>query len=279
VRDPISPTHPPKYEVGGPNDNVFPLWKAAAPAIDILSPDIYERDPVRYLKLLDLYHRTDNPLFVPETIGQAAYSRFFYAAIGRGAIGFSPFGMDYSRSFTSGVQEALTPTEGFVATSLNYQVFAPMVREIARLNFEGKIQTAVAGEEERAPRAAERQAADSSDETDRVLHLDGWDANISFGTFSRFHRQPTTMPSESNGRILIAQLGENQFLLTGMYSRVKFEPNGPASGKAWQYLRAEEGQYENGAFQPRRILNGDQTDYGLIFAANPAVVKISLYTR
>ena len=72
VRDPFHPSHPPTYEVGGPNDNVFPIWKAEAPAVDLLAPDIYQRESAHYLKLLDYFHRPDNPLFVPETIGQGA---------------------------------------------------------------------------------------------------------------------------------------------------------------------------------------------------------------
>lgn len=85
IRDPIDPGRPPRYEVGGPNDNVFDLWKAAAPAVDILAPDIYQSDPEKYLKVLDLYSRPDNPLFIPETIGFGALTRFLFAALGRGA--------------------------------------------------------------------------------------------------------------------------------------------------------------------------------------------------
>jgi len=44
-------------------------------------------------------------------------------------------------------------------------------------------------------------------------------------------------------------------------------------------LAVEEGKYENGVFQPQRILNGDQTDWGLIFATTPTVLRVSLYTR
>ncbi len=40
LRDPIKPGAPGTYESGGPTDNVIPIYKAAAPAIDIVSPDI-----------------------------------------------------------------------------------------------------------------------------------------------------------------------------------------------------------------------------------------------
>jgi hypothetical protein len=53
--------------------------------------------PAAYLKVLDLYHRDDNPPFVPETRGGASVARFF-SALGLQAIGFSPFGLDNSNT-------------------------------------------------------------------------------------------------------------------------------------------------------------------------------------
>ncbi len=66
LRDPL--TNPPatNYESGGPTDNVIPIWKAAAPAIDLVAPDIYLPGSERILRILDLYDRPDNALFVPE---------------------------------------------------------------------------------------------------------------------------------------------------------------------------------------------------------------------
>ena len=43
LRDPLTHPSASNYESGGPTDNVIPIWKAASPAIDILSPDIYLR--------------------------------------------------------------------------------------------------------------------------------------------------------------------------------------------------------------------------------------------
>ena len=41
LRDPITNPSASTYESGGPTDNVIPIWKAAAPAIDLVAPDIY----------------------------------------------------------------------------------------------------------------------------------------------------------------------------------------------------------------------------------------------
>jgi hypothetical protein len=276
VRDPLDPGRPPKYECGGPNDNVFPIWKAEAPAVDLLAPDIYQRVTAKYLRVLDDYARPDNPLFVPETIGQGAYARFLFAALGRGAIGYSPFGLDYTRNFESPSDPTMTAEKALQPTAQNYQLLGPMSREIARLNFEGKLQTAV---DEREP-SEPLPSTSVLEMPDKILHFGNWDATISFAPPRRFqtNQATATNPQPPNGRALVAQLGDNQFLVTGLYSRVAFQPAGD-SKRPWQYLSVEEGRYENGEFKTLRILNGDQTDWGLSFQADPTVLLVTLYWR
>lgn len=43
---------------------------------------------------MNAYARPDNPLLVPEIGNAREFARYFYEALGRGAIGFAPFGMD-----------------------------------------------------------------------------------------------------------------------------------------------------------------------------------------
>src|SRR5215831_14093430 len=83
LRDPITPGPAGTYESGGPTDNVLPIWKAAAPAIDILAPDIYMDDYAKVEKILELYRRPDNALLVPEISNAPGYARFFFLALGR----------------------------------------------------------------------------------------------------------------------------------------------------------------------------------------------------
>ena len=102
------------------------------------------------------------------------------------------------------------------------------------------------------------------------------------------------------GRALIAQLEDNKFLVTGYFCHVDFRaagteqqrksgnivvgtgqtPSALIDGK-WQhrqFLRVEEGTYEDGAFKSQRILNGDQTDWGLNFGSDPEVLRVSVAT-
>ena len=57
-------------------------------------------------------------------------------------------------------------------------------------------------------------------------------------------------------------------------------PSAMIDGK-WQhrqFLRVEEEAYENGVFKFLRIWNGDETDWGLNFGAEPVVLRVSLAT-
>jgi hypothetical protein len=264
LRDPIKPGAPGSYEAGGPTDNVISIWKVAAPAIDIESPDIYMNDPVAYLKVLELYRRDDNPLFVPETSGSASVARFFFSALGLQAIGFSPFGLDYSStpSVQPGAPAAApaggpAPQDQLAPTAQNYRLIGPMMRDVARLNFEGKLKAV---------------AEETGTPTD-TLSFGAWNAMVSYGSGRRGRGQAVST-TEPRGRALVAQLGDNQFLVTGYFCRVDFRP--AAADKRRQFMRVDEGTYDNGVFKFIRILNGDETDNGLNLRTEPIALRVSL---
>jgi beta-galactosidase GanA len=258
LRDPLKPGAPGSYESGGPTDNVIPIWKVAAPALDIVSPDIYMNDPVAYLKVLELYHRDDNPLFVPETSGGAGVARFFFSTLGLQGIGFSPFGLDYSAARPAQAGATTSPDEFLAPTAQNYKLIAPMMRDIARLNFEGKLQA----------------VAEEKGKPTQAMPFGGWNANVSYGG-GRGNRAPAGN-ADTNGRVLVAQLKDNQFLVAGYYCSVDFRPT--EANKRRQFLRVEEGTYDNGVFKFIRVLNGDETDYGLNFRSEPTVLRVSVAT-
>ncbi len=111
-------------------------------------------DSAKYLAVLDHYSRPDNTLFVPETGGTGNGSRMCFAALGRGAIGWSPFGLDYTRA---------TP-ESIAPVGMNYRMLEPIMREVAQLNFEGKV------------KAVEEEAG----QTSATLDFGAWSAIINF---------------------------------------------------------------------------------------------------
>ena len=86
---------PGNYPSGGPQPRVLDIWKAAAPSIDIIAPDLYASN---FAWWASRYHRPDNPLWLPETNGgTAGAANVFYAIGEHAAIGFSPFGIDSDR--------------------------------------------------------------------------------------------------------------------------------------------------------------------------------------
>ncbi len=78
-----------QYPSGGPVSKVLDVWRAAAPAIDFLAPDIYLPD---FKAVCASYARSGNPLFIPEST--AVPERSFYALGQHEALGFCPFAID-----------------------------------------------------------------------------------------------------------------------------------------------------------------------------------------
>lgn len=257
LRDPITNPSANNYESGGPTDNVIPIWKAAAPSVDLLAPDIYMPESEKALKVIELYDRPDNALFVPEIGSGEKYVRYFYPVLAHGGIGFSPFGID-----ANGIDETKAETETrLAAISQEYEMAGPMMRELANWSFEGKIKSVV-----------ERE-----DHTAQTIDLGSWQATITFGTSRRNVEEAENRPF---GKAMVVQLGENEFILTGTLCHFTFKPLGANEGKAWQYLKVEEGKYENGSFKLLRIRNGDETDWGgPRIGAKPVVLHITLVTR
>lgn len=258
LRDPLSNPRPSSYESGGATDNVLPIWKAAAPAIDLLAPDIYLSGSERVLKVLDLYDRPDNPLFVPEIGSSAENARYLYAVLAHGGIGFAPFGVDNSEQ---GPSEDTANEARLAPLAQEYAMAGPMMRELAQWGFERKLKAVV-----------ERE-----DHAEQTIDLGAWQMVVAFGASRGRRAQANTEPI---GRVLVAQLGASEFVVTGTLCRITFRPAGASAGKDWQYLKVEEGRYENGAFKLSRVRNGDETDWGgPRFGAVPAVLHITLVTR
>src|SRR5258707_5224760 len=143
----------------------------------------------------------------------------------------------------------------------NYALVSPLDREIARLNFEGKLKTAV----------EEVGKAQTS------IDFGKWQATVSFG-FPQFDGGPKAPGTKDHrGRALVAQLSSDVFLVTGIDARVEFHVAPSASGHI-QILRAEEGRHENDTWKFLRLWNGDQTDFGLNFTHQGTVVHVRLGT-
>jgi hypothetical protein len=242
-----------QYPSGGAVQQWVGLWRALAPAIDAIAPDIYGNDPDFVNSVLQAYHRPDNPLLVPEIAKLDTFAKYFFAALGDGAVAVAPFGIDPRGWNILGDVPAK-------AHSRNFALIGPMDREIAKLNFEGKLKTSV-----EQPGQAQQE-----------LDFGDWQATVAYGYPQNDGRRPPGN-NEAHGAALVAQLGPDEFLVTAIDASVSFHLPGHLPGMRMQILSAEEGTYQDGAWKPARLWNGDETDRGLQFHEDdPAVVRIKL---
>jgi beta-galactosidase GanA len=247
LRDPFHPGKAPGYESGAPTDNNIDLWKIAAPSISVVAPDIYMPEYANYMKVMELYKREDNPLLIPETGNTANYARYVYAAIGQGALGWAPFGLDLSRYSNQTEGPQAMEADALKPLAQQYALLAPIARRLAKGNLEGKV----------------RGACEAPDNHTQALAFARWQAVISYGmpSFGNWMQPKGNTPPD--GGAVIEQLGPDEFLIAGHHVRVDFTPTF-APGKKRLWLKVEEGSYDAaGAWKTVRIWNGDQTDYGL----------------
>jgi hypothetical protein len=291
------------YPSGGPHQGMLPIWKAAAPAIDLIGPDLYSSNPDFALNILDTYARSDNPLWIPETGREDDFAAYLFAALERGGIGFSPFGIDWTDH----------PPAGTVprAHAMNYALLGPMDRTLAQLTYAGKVKTFIelaGGADQEKLFTAEGEAHDAEAHSNTLMskaNLPGtesalispvrlanatasletagtpatraadasgaWVAEVRFG-FPQRDGQPAPGSANKDGRMLVAQLGPDEFLVAGIGGAVFFHRPGFLPGIRMQILTAEEGYYTPGSspgapeiWHTTRILNGDETDRGIRF--------------
>lgn len=108
------PDRPGCYPSGGPVGKLIPLWKKAAPSLDLIAPDIYLPD----LKgVCEEYSVCGNTLFIPEARRDpVTASNAFYALGGMNAIGFSPFAVE------DFLKEEMEGPEASLLAALNIEV-------------------------------------------------------------------------------------------------------------------------------------------------------------
>ena len=268
LRDSIPPAKPwnNDFASGGPSYDVIDIYKAVAPHIDIVSPDIYNPDSKQFAATIEDHRRPDNALFVPEMSNAPNYARYFYGILGAGAIGISPFGIDYANYSNYPLGTALTDNRMTAPLAPIYAAFAPVQRHWARWAFEGKTQGVAEGD-------------DHADQT--LTFKNGWKAKISFGQWQfgekdwpQNAKNPPPHASQTLGGVAVAQIGENEFVLIGQYARVRLES---ATSQGSMIASAEEGQFDaNGKWVMERRWNGDQVDWGLNFTAKPLVLKVRM---
>ena len=255
------------YPSGGPTVNMFPVWKAEGTSIDMLAPDIYVPNSERYRGVMAEFHRADNPLMIPESLGfepfpgASGYARYLYYAVGDGAVGFANFGLDRLHVDEPLNGEMLSQVEGF-------RLLGTFDRELAALKYAGRVKTAV------------EENGISQKELEFGAGAGAWRALVSFPPSYDPPASPVSTTSDTTGlhvgRAVVAALGQNEFLVAGIDCRVQFLLPVHANGKQGQMLKVEEGHYDGTTWVPQRLWNGDETDYGLNFGGKGSLLRVTM---
>ncbi|HTZ20684.1 MAG TPA: DUF5597 domain-containing protein [Opitutaceae bacterium] len=251
---------PGQYPSAGPLPHLIDLWRAAAPAIDFLSPDIYFPN---FTEWVDRYTRSGNPLFIPEALrsGDAAVNSLYAFGAGNG-IGFAPFGIETINEPAAGLLRA--------SNDLVAQLTPLITAHQGRGTMLALLPPAA---EQRKPHEVSLGGVTLSVTYERMEAPGLADGVINEAGDRAANR--TTLPA---GAIVI-QLGPDEFLFAGIGVTVTFAA--PTPGDPWLgILQCEEGRYVDGQWQHLRWLNGDQIHQGRHLRLEPGrftIQRIKLY--
>jgi beta-galactosidase GanA len=232
---------PGTYPSGGPSPQVLDVWRAAAPAIDILAPDLYAPE---FDWWCQRYTRSGNPLFIPETRGGEAGAARVFLAVGQyDAIGFSPFFV-----------ERQTGAESPLARS--YGHLAQMSHLILAHQGQGTMGAVLLDDD------LEEQSVRVGDYTIKAERK----------TSSFFGSRKV-----DNAYGLFIAIGPSEYVVAGHGIIVRFEPNTPGPALAG-LATVEEGTFSDGRWVPGRRLAGDDTDQGVnLRFLQPQIQRVTLY--
>jgi hypothetical protein len=248
---------PGDYPSGGPQAHTHDLWRAGAPSIDILAPDIYLPN---FGEVCARFKRSGTPLFVPESRAGLQGVANLFETVGRyHAIGYSPFGID----------SRVTDTDnGPIPRAYG------LLKELTPLILDHQAKGSIAGVSLTRQNPAEE---------------------IPLGDFTliaalRSSQRSPELPDQACG--LFIQLGTDEYLVAGGDLQVQFAANSPGPQRVG-LATVEEGVYQNGEWIPGRTLNGDaimisydmaamsfqnQTGTGLRFPNSlPSLQRVKLY--
>lgn len=280
LRNPFNPGS--GYSMGGPTDNVIDIWKVAAPHIDMISPDLYFRDHKTVNRVLELYSRHDNPLFVAEIGNDQPFARYFFSTLGKQGIGFAPFGMDYTDYANFPLGAKVVNDQTIAPFAELYKLMSSWASVWASLSFEkptwGVAEPHDSATDEAVWNAQVSDLSENASEYQQTLDLGRWNAEVSYGR-PMFWIDPPTGNHPSSGGALIARLDDDEYLITALRARVTLSPSSEIEGLPYMIERVEEGHFDaNGNWVFERVWNGDQADWGLNFTSQPHILKVKMAT-
>ncbi len=251
------------YPTGGPATSVHKIWKAFAPSLFTVGPDIY----VPYCAdVMDEYTTDNNPLFVPEIRKDAvAASYCLYAMFGKDAICFSPFGIEELALDPDSIEKP--PMEVMIALNIDPSAF-----DIT--GSKEKLAAAYGMLQNMEPLYLKTRGTKHLQSVIRHGEND-------FGAFLRFDQYDLAVayaprvPAKPLGSLSVFELSENKFLLVGTECTATFRVK-PGENASVGYICLEDGEIKNGEWKRSRILNGDEM-MAIKFGDMPRAYMVEVY--
>ncbi|KAM0721305.1 hypothetical protein Q7P37_003593 [Cladosporium fusiforme] len=221
--------NPGDYPSGGGVVNVLDIWKAFAPSLDMISPDVYLND---YESSCAKYRHRNQPLFIPEQRRDEYGARRMWAAIGSyQCLGAAPFGI-----------ETLEPDVN--PFKRHYGLMAQMSSQILQ---------------------AQRDLSSIGFFFDELpTHADAKDPSpprkVKFGPWSLTIERSFVFGHPSPGFGMVIYQGGAKFMFIGAGFQVTFKHE---SALFTGILKFEEKEVQpDGSLKTLRMLNGDETRSG-----------------
>jgi beta-galactosidase GanA len=243
---------PGEYPSGGPLPHLIDVWKAGAPSLDFLAPDIYFPN---FSQLAARYRRADNLLFIPEAnnaTNPQGPANALYAFGALDSLGFSPFSIESLGDAPNALSQTYEMLEQLWPLLLAARGQHHMAGFRATLNEDGSVVD--------TPIKATLGGIEFT-----VTFIDPW--------------TPKDQQTIANHGGMLIHSGED-FWFAGQGITVTFkgeEPGGPKLG----IELAEEGVFDaHGQWIAGRRLNGDQTHQGRhirLPPGKPQIQKVRLY--
>ncbi len=225
---------PGDYPSAGPLPHLFDIWKAGAPAIDVLAIDTYFPNFIHWAKQ---FKRPDNPLFIPEANHAErpdAGADAFYAIGEHDAFGFSPFAIDDIKDGNSSLPRAYRVLKQLTPIINQYQGSGNMHGFKAPMSFEGVVDT-----------------------TPQQVTMGGYTLDVSFN--APWERaDPATLQTRGG---LVIRTGEDEFIVAGKGLTVVFK-SALKDGAMVGFEKLTEGTYQDGRWKEGRWMNGDESHQG-----------------
>lgn len=248
---------PGKYPSGGPVARMMEVWKFAAPAIDVIAPDIYVQN---FCEICDAYTKMGNPLFIPETATHSHVGpRLVYTVGHHHAICFAPFGFEDMGQEFSGTQSYLfgvDTSDPLLQTPQNVeeyrwynQTLAAMMSMLADAYGTDRLQAVIT------------EVPDKN--------------RMMFGSYGFMVLFDLPIIQRKDGVCLALQVSEDTFYLIAnacMLAPFSADPEKPNV----DLLALEEGYFEDGKWVMTRRLNGDES--ASMNFGEPTLLKIKLFS-